>query len=75
MCSNKTELLNLSFFNMATGINESKALQNTYRANINVDLMVEYVNQKSNNGKNLKEHHMCKNYYICNHATCSCKNC
>ena len=47
---------------MATGINESKALQNIYRANVNVDLMVEYVNQKSSNGKNPKEHHMCKNH-------------
>ena len=37
---NKTENLDLSAFNMITGINESKILK-VYRANMNVDLMKE----------------------------------
>ena len=39
---NETEDLNLSGFNMITGINESK---NIYHANVNVSLMVENVIQ------------------------------
>ena len=39
---NETEDLNLSVFNMITGINESK---NIYHANVNVSLMVENVIQ------------------------------
>ena len=44
MCSNKTEDLNLSVFNMITGIKESKSI---YHANVNVNLMVKNVQIKS----------------------------
>ena len=37
----KTEDLNVSVFNMITGINESKTLRSIYYANVNVDLMEE----------------------------------
>ena len=40
---NKTENLNLSVFNMITGINESKTLTTIYPANVNVNLMTEKV--------------------------------
>ena len=44
MFPNKTEDLNLSMFNIITGINESKALtKHIYHANVNVDLMEENV--------------------------------
>ena len=36
---NKTKDLNLSVFNLITGINEWKTLTNIYYANVNVDLM------------------------------------
>ena len=39
--SNKTEVLNLSVFNMFTETNESKTLQKIYHDNVNVDLMEE----------------------------------
>ena len=43
---NKTEHLNLSVFNMITGINESKTLRkHIYHANINVNLMKQNVSQ------------------------------
>ena len=42
--SNK-EHLNLSVFNMITGINRSKILTNIYHANVNVNLMKENVIQ------------------------------
>ena len=43
---NKTEYLNLSVFNMITGINESKTLRkHIYHANINVNLMKQNVSQ------------------------------
>ena len=45
---NKTEDLNLSVFNMITGINESKTLRKDYNANVNVNLMVESVIQIKN---------------------------
>ena len=35
----KTEYLNLSLFNMITGINESETVTSIYHANENVDLM------------------------------------
>ena len=40
---NKTEDLNLSVFNMITGINESKTLTKHISCNVNVDLMEENV--------------------------------
>ena len=42
---NKTEDLNLSMFNMISGINESKILTQHYHANANVDLMEKIVIQ------------------------------
>ena len=39
----KTEDLNLSLFNIITGINELKTLTKIYHANVNVDLMEENV--------------------------------
>ena len=43
---NKTEYLNLSVFNMITGINESKTLRkHIYHANININLMKQNVSQ------------------------------
>ena len=50
---NKTEDLNLSVFNMITGINESKALKNIYHVNVNVNLMEKKCNSNQwwNNDK------------------------
>ena len=42
---NKTEDLNLSVFNIITGINESKVLQSMYHVNVNVNLMKQNVSQ------------------------------
>ena len=42
---NKTEVLDLSAFNMITGINESKILTKVYHANVNVNLMEQNVIQ------------------------------
>ena len=42
---NKTEGLNLSVFNMITGINESQTLTKLYHGNVNVDLMEENIIQ------------------------------
>ena len=40
MCvPNKTEDLNLSVFNMISGINKSKTLTKQYHANLNVNLI------------------------------------
>ena len=41
--TNETEDLNLSVFNMITGINKSKTLTWLYHANVNVDMMKKNV--------------------------------
>ena len=80
---NKTEDLNLHVFNMITEINETKTLIK----DISCECKCEFngrkcnLNYKWNNDKfrceckNPKEHHVCKNDYICHNATtCSCEN-
>ena len=44
---NKKEDLNISVFNMITGINELKTLRKIFHANVNVNLMEENVTQVS----------------------------
>ena len=80
--SNKTEDLNLSVFNMITGINELKILTR----HISCECKCKFEgtkcnsNQKRNNDrcrcecKNPKEHNAREKDYVWNPATCSCKN-
>ena len=80
MCSKKTEDLNLSIFNMITGVNESKALKKMYQANvnINVNFFVESVIQiKSGIMINVNvsvKYNISERDYIWNPATCICEN-
>ena len=76
---NKTEDLNLSIFNMITGINESKTL----KKNISCKWKCKFDGRKSNSDhwwKNdkcryeYKKCHVCEKDYIWNPATCSCQN-
>ena len=82
MCSKKTEDLNLSVFNMITGINVSKIFTKhvSCKRECKFDGRKSNSNQKWNNDKrrceckNLKEYNSCKKGCIWNPATCSCKN-
>ena len=85
---NKTNDLNLSFFNMMTEKNESKKLTKHIKAHWSTSCECKFKfdgkkwnsNQKWNNDKcwceckNLKQHHVCEKDYIWNPATCSCEN-
>ena len=79
---NKTEDLNINFFNTITGINESKILTKhiSCKCECKFDGRKYNSNQKWNNGKcrceceNPKEQSSCEKDYIWNPATCSCKN-
>ena len=79
---NKTEDLNLSVFNMVTGINELKILSKhaSCECEFRFNGKKYNSNQKWNNDqcrcecKNTKEHHECKKDYIWNSAMYSCKN-
>ena len=71
--------LNLSVFNMITGIIESKTLKNIYHKSVHVNLMVENLIQIKcgimiNVDASAEKIYMKKNIYIQNPATCSCKN-
>ena len=77
--SNKTEDLNLSVFNMITGMNESKTLTK----HVSCECICKFdgrkcdSNQKWNNKKcqyRCKKHEICEKDYIWNTATCSCKS-
>ena len=77
--SNKTEDLNLSVFNMITGINESKTL--TKHISCECKCIFDGKNVSQINGGitinvevECKKHHICEKDYICNPSTCSCKN-
>ena len=80
--SNKIENLNLSVFNMIAGTNESQTLikQISCACKCKFHGRKCNSNQKRNNGKcrcrhkNLKEHYLCKKYYIWNSAACSSGN-
>ena len=77
--TNEPEDLNLSVFNMITGINESKTLKH-----ISCKYKCKYdacnSNKKRNNNKcwcdckNHKKHCECKTHYIWNPATCTGEN-
>ena len=72
---NKTEDLNLSVFNMITGINESKKLTK----HISCKCKCKFDGIKCNDRcrcecKNPKEHNSCEKDYIWNPAIRSCKN-
>ena len=76
---NKTEDLNLSVFNMITGINESKTLTKhiSCECKCKFDGRKCNSNQKSNNDKcrcECKRHHISEKDYIWNPASCGCKN-
>ena len=73
---NKTEDLNLSMFNMITGINESK----TFTKHISRECEYKFdgrkcnPNQKWNNDKcrcECEKYHISEKYYFWNSATCS----
>ena len=83
MCvSNELEDLSLNDFNMITGINESKTLKNhiSCKCECKFDGRKCNSHQKWNNDKywceckNPNKHRVCQKYYICNPATCRCKN-
>ena len=76
---NKTEDLNLSVFNMITGINESKALTKhiSCECKCKIDETKCNSNQWWNNDKcrcECQKHHICKKHYVWNPATCNCEN-
>ena len=76
---NKTEDLNLSIFNMITGINESKTLTKhiSCKCKCKFDGRTCNSNQWWNNHKcrcECKKHQICEKDYIWNPATYSCKN-
>ena len=76
---NKTEDLNLSVFNMITGMNESKTLAK----HISCECKCKFDERKCNsdqwwnNDKCRSEcgnHHICEKDYVWNPATCNCEN-
>ena len=76
---NKTEDLNLSVFNMITGINESKRLAKhiSCKCKCRFDGEKCNTNQWWNNNKRRcesKNIHLCENDYVWNPATCTCEN-
>ena len=71
--------LNLSMFNMVTGINESKTLTKhiSCKCKCKFDGRKCNSNQKWNDDKcqcECKKHNICEKYYIWNPDTCGCKN-
>ena len=73
------EDLNLSMFNIITGINELKTLtkQISYKCKCKFDGRKCNSNQKWNNDKcrcECKKHNICEKDYIWNPAVCNCKN-
>ena len=76
---NKTEDLNLSMFNMMTGINESKTLTKhvSCECKCKFDETKCKSNQWWNNDKcrcECKKHRICEKDYIWNPTTCNCEN-
>ena len=76
---NKTEDLNLSVFNMITGINEPKTLTKhiSCKCKCNLDGTKCNTNQWWNNNKcrcECKKIHLCEKDYSWNRATCNCEN-
>ena len=76
---NKTEDLNLSMFNMITGINESKTLTKHIlcKSKCRFDRRKCNSDQWWNNGKcqcECKKRYVCEKEYAWNPATCSCEN-
>ena len=76
---NKTENLNLSVFNMITGINASKTLTKhiSCKCKCRFDGKKCSSNQWWNNDKcrcECKTHHICEKDYVWNSATCNCEN-
>ena len=73
---NKTEDLNLSIFNLITGINESKTLTNdtSCECKCKFDGRKRNSNQWWNNNQcrcECKKHNVCENDYVWNLATCN----
>ena len=76
---NKTEDLNLSVFNMITGINESKKSPEYMTSEYKCRLGERICNSDQwwNNDKcrcECKKCHVCEKYYSWNPATCNCEN-
>ena len=76
---NKREDLNLSVFNMITGINKSKTLTKhiSCKCKYKFDETKCNSNQWWNNNKcqcEYKKHHICEKDYVWNPATCNCEN-
>ena len=76
---NKTEDLNLSVFNMITGINESKTLTK----HISCECKCKFDGRKCNSDQwwnndkcrcECKKRHVCEKDYVWNPATCNCEN-
>ena len=76
--TNKTENLDLSMFNMITGINESKILTKDisckckYRSDGKKGNSDQWWNNKCQ--CECKTRHVCEKDYVWNPATCSCEN-
>ena len=75
----KTEDLNLSVFNIITGINESKIL----KKHVSFQCKCRFDARKWNSGQwwnddkcrcECKKHHTCEKSYVWNPATCDCEN-
>ena len=76
---NKKEYLNLSLFNMVTGINESKTLTNhiSYECKCRFDERKGNSDQWQNNDKcryEFKKRHVCEKEHIWNLCKCNCGN-
>ena len=76
---NKTEDINLSMFNMITGINESKTLAK----HISCECKCKFDERKCNSDQwwnndkckcECKKRHVCEKNYVWNPAACSCEN-
>ena len=76
---NKTEDINLSMFNMITGINESKTLTK----HISCECKCRFDGRKCNSDQwwnndkcwcECKKRHVCEKNYVWNPAACSCEN-
>ena len=76
---NKTEDLNLSMFNMITGINESKTLTK----HISCECKCRFDGRKCNSDQwwnndkcwcECKKRHVCEKDYVWNPTTCNCEN-
>ena len=75
--SNKTEDLNLSVFNMITGINEWKTLTKHISCKCKLDGTKCNSNQWWNNHKcrcECKKRQICEKDYVWNPTTCNCEN-